>query len=116
MFPQLLYVLEVVPGEQFVEQALHTGEVGTAVLVEELLNGGYLGAVDGVVGLLDDGSGRDGVEGLQQSRQFCLDTFHYGGHQSFIHSGNLTGGTFRCHPGHVVLLLLRLCVCGTQNS
>ena len=51
MFPQLLYVLEVVPGEQFVEQALHTGEVGTAVLVEELLSGGYLGAVDGVVGL-----------------------------------------------------------------
>ena len=51
MFPQLLYVLEVVPGEQFVEQALHTGEVGTAVLVEELLSGGYLGAIDGVVGL-----------------------------------------------------------------
>ena len=47
MFPQLLYVIEVVPGEQFVEQALHTGEVGTAVLVEELLSGGYLGAVNG---------------------------------------------------------------------
>ena len=47
MFPKLLYVLEVVPGEQFVEQALHTGEVGTAVLVEELLSGGYLGAVNG---------------------------------------------------------------------
>ena len=50
MFPQLLYVLEIVPGEQFVEQALHSGEVGTAVLVEELLCCGYLGTIDGVVG------------------------------------------------------------------
>ena len=50
MLLQLLYIFEVVLGEQLVEKAFHAGEVGTAVLVEELLCCGYLGTIDGVVG------------------------------------------------------------------
>ena len=35
MLPHLLYKLEVFLTEQFVEQALHAGEIRTAFLVEE---------------------------------------------------------------------------------
>ena len=51
MLPQLLDILKVVLGNQFVEQAFHSGEICVAIFVEELLCGGYLGSIDGVISL-----------------------------------------------------------------